>query len=90
MDGEKEREWARAYAKGYAAGKRKKATDGLTDKRRREEVAFWDRAFLAVSPYFAGSEPWARGEKKLSSLEDRVELAAKFANQAIKHRRQVR
>lgn len=77
----------RGYAKGYAAGQRRKAALSERNKHRREELAFWDRAFLSVAPYFAGCAAWTKGDKQLSSLDDRVELAANFANKAIKKRR---
>ncbi|NII53544.1 hypothetical protein [Luteibacter sp. SG786] len=69
-----------AYARGYAAGRKRQQSDEVKASVRAGQVAFWEKAVLAVAPYFMGCEAWVRGEKKLTGLEDRADLAVKFAN----------
>lgn len=75
----------RGYGKGYAAGKRRKDQDVSRDAFRRKRDAFWQRAFLAALPAAFAAQGWARGEKPITKLEDRVRLAAETADEAMKH-----
>lgn len=79
----------RGYSKGYAAGLRKRKADRSREHIRREKQAFWDRAFLAVIDSCMNIQGWSRGDKPISSLEDRVRLASEVADEAVKRRRYV-
>lgn len=67
---------ARGYAKGYTAGQRRaqKAFDKL----------FWQQAFYAALNGFIQSDGWSQGEKRFTQLNDRVELARRAANEALR------
>lgn len=75
----------RGYGRGYQAGKRKKSKDITQEARMRKENAFWQRAFLAALPAAFSAQNWTRGEKPITSLADRVRLAAETADEAMKH-----
>lgn len=76
----------RGYSKGYQAGKRRKNRD-MTQKRRRDErQAFLDRAFIAILPAAMNAQGWSFGDKPISSTEDRVKLARRWAEEAFKQR----
>lgn len=80
-------EEARAYSRGYQAGKRRKQRDINDEKRIREEKHFRDRAFLAALPACIQAQGWTRGDKTITKLEDRVRLAWDAAEEAAKQRR---
>lgn len=67
---------SRGYAKGYTAGQRRaqKASDKL----------FWQQAFCAALNGFIQSDGWSQGEKRFTHLNDRVELARRAANEALR------
>lgn len=76
----------RAYAKGYAAGKRRKQCEISQETLQRKKDAFWLRAYLAVLPAAFSAQNWTRGEqKKITTLTDKVRLAAETADEALKH-----
>lgn len=68
----------RGYSKGYAVGKRRQAL-------QRKNGAFWQRAFLAALPAAIASQGWKRGNKPLTKLPDKVQLAAEAADEAMKY-----
>lgn len=59
------------------------ATDGLTPS----DSDFWERAFLAVLPLAMEVQGWRMGDKPISQGNDRVELAAVWADHAVRTRR---
>ncbi len=75
----------RGYGKGYAAGKARKEREISHETRRRRMDAFWQRAFIAALPAAFNAQGWARGETKITSLSDRMRLAADAADEAMKH-----
>ena len=75
----------RAYAKGYAAGKRRKQCEISRETLKRKKDALWVRAYLAVLPAAFSAQNWTRGEQKITALTDRVRLAAETADEAVKH-----
>lgn len=76
-----------AYSRGYNAGRKRKAVDISHEARRREERAFLDRAFLAaLSGFIQSDSVWSQGDRKFTSIPDRVALAWMAANDALKHR----
>lgn len=77
----------RAYARGYAAGRKKAKTIRDEAHRRRERQAFLDRAFLVALPFAMQQENWKIGEKKIETVEQRVDLAWRIAVKAVEARR---
>lgn len=76
----------RGYSRGYAArGKRIKRQNDA-ERRQRERQAFLDRAFLAILPAAMNAQGWSFGDKPITSMEDRVKLAASWAESALKKR----
>lgn len=71
------------YAKGYAAGRKRKIKDLQAVDVRKRNDAFWQRAFLAVLPAVVGVSGWTRGKSEILNLEDRVRLAKDFADTAL-------
>lgn len=65
---------ARGYAKGYQAGRRKASQDAA--------ATLWLRVFELSLPHFLQSNSWTRGEKKLTLLKDRIDLASEAADLA--------
>jgi len=59
-------------------------TDGLVPSDK--EV--WQKAFIAVLPYALQAQNWTRDSKAISSGEDRVNLAACWADYACKEHRE--
>ena len=65
----------RGYAKGYATG-----------RKDRQDVRneFWRAAYLAALPAFLDANcAWTQGDKKLTTLPDRVDLAKQAADGAL-------
>ena len=73
----------RGYAKGYAAGKRRKAHDVDQERKRARETALWQRAMLAAIPFAMEQSTWTRGEKRIHGLAERLGLAADVADEAV-------
>lgn len=67
----------RGYAKGYAAGKRRK------EDEEGGHAEFWQQAFLTVLPRLLNGHTWEMDGRKVVSMEDRVELARRAANAAV-------
>jgi hypothetical protein len=53
--------------------------DGLGENEKN----FWLQAFLVAAPKFIQKSEWVRGEYKMTTLEDRADLAAEFADEAV-------
>jgi inorganic triphosphatase YgiF len=78
----------RGYRKGYAAGQRKKAKALAVDRRRAQERAFEQRAFLAVLPWVFEQQRWGRKDSKgvhtpFSTKADLVAFAWSLADEAL-------
>lgn len=78
---------ARAYTKGYEAGRRRKDRELRAERDRREERAFRDRVFLAALPDFIKAQGWKMDGKEVTNLNQRVELAWRAAQRAVETRR---
>lgn len=76
----------RGYSKGYTAGKRRKEKLITREQIKAQQQQFIDRAFIAALPAAMDVQGWKRGEKPITSLEDRVQLAADFAREAFRRR----
>lgn len=76
------------YAKGYAAGKRKRVKDASSARHEAQRQAFRQRAFLAALPSCILAQGWQTGDTKkpINSLPARVNLAWDFADEALKRR----
>lgn len=77
----------RAYSRGYAAGRKRVEADASREAIKAGERDFWERSVLSVAEYFMGCDAWTRGQKQLSTLEDRAELCVKFADYVVAARR---
>lgn len=75
------------YARGYAAGRRKRKADDVAERYRREQQAFLDKAYLAVLPTCMDVQGWKVGDKPVTDAKERVHLAVLFANEALRQRR---
>ena len=75
-----------AYAKGYAAGKRRKQKDISNERRERERKAFLDRVFIAVLPTAMRVEGWTIGSEKVIDSNQRIKLARIWAKKAADER----
>lgn len=77
-----------AYQQGYRAGTRVRPKSGAEKLRRHlksQERAFWERALLAALPYAVEHAPaWRKSETRQAAIDDRMELAADFADAAVK------
>lgn len=74
---------ARGYAKGYTAGKRRKAADVANERQRAREQALWQRAMLVAIPFAMQQSDWKRGQTRITTIEDRMRLAAEVADEAL-------
>lgn len=75
----------RGYAKGYAAGRRRKVRDVHGQRQAAAREAFRQRAFLAALPALIETGgTWKMAGREVKTLDDRVELAWRFAAQAVK------
>lgn len=75
----------KGYAKGYAARERRarrEQKERAYEERRRD---FWQQAMLAVLPEAFRAEGWiASNGERISNRSQRVELAASFADDALR------
>jgi len=76
----------RGYSKGYVAGKRRKQAARQREVHCREQQAFLDRAFLVILPVALAAEGWKFGDKPISTTEERVLLAKRWAEEALRQR----
>lgn len=80
----------RGYARGYAAGKKRRNAQIAAEERQRRREAFEQRAFLAVLPFaMSPSHNWgvtdAEGKHRpYQTVEERVDFAWRIARQATK------
>jgi hypothetical protein len=77
----------RGYARGYAAGRKRVQRDRQTERYQAERQAFLDRAFMAALSACIDAKGWTRGEKPITTLDERVRLAWDAAESALKQRR---
>jgi hypothetical protein len=75
------------YRKGYAAGKRRADKETTREQFQQQQQEFLERAFLAALPQCVSVGGWKRGDKPITNLEDRVDLAWDFAEMALKKKR---
>lgn len=75
------------YARGYAAGRKRQQVDIDQEAERKRENENWNRAFLTALPFAMSAEGWARGEKPIKTIADRVILAQNVADEAIRYMR---
>ena len=80
----------RGYSKGYAAGQRRLANQMNRERIQRQDQRFLDQAFFAALTTCVSEGNWSKGEKKLNTLDGRVQLAWEFAESALKQRRHAR
>jgi hypothetical protein len=76
----------RGYSKGYQAGIRRMKREQGKELRRKEQQAFLDRAFISALTACIDVQGWRHGDKPITNIPMRVELAADFAKEALKQR----
>lgn len=76
----------RGYSKGYIAGRRKRRAEQVEKNRIRERQAFIDKAYIALLPIAMTVNNWKIDEKLVTSVDDRIELARRWVNEALKKR----
>jgi hypothetical protein len=74
----------KAYQRGYRSGRKRRAVDERGRKADAERAAFRRRAFLAALPACLASEGWKIGDKPVTTLDQRIDLAWLAANKALK------
>lgn len=74
----------RGYSRGYAAGRRRVQRDRDRQRRKQREDALWQRAFLAALPAAITVSGWTRGDTPIATMTDRVDLAARVADRALR------
>lgn len=75
----------RAYARGYRAGKERRSKQIEVERIYAKQQAFRERAFLAALPACIAADSWKTGDKQpITSLPQRVSLAWRFADEAMK------
>lgn len=77
----------RGYGRGYAAGKKRMRTERRAEQIERDERAFLDKAFLAALPFAMQQSTWVIGDKPIKTTVERIDLAWKVADAALKARR---
>lgn len=75
---------ARAYSRGYQAGRKRRKTEVAEERRLAQRQAFWQRAFLAALPACVTAQGWAVGDKPITNISQRTRLAKDFADEATK------
>ena len=73
----------RAYSRGYACGRKRLKREIGAEQQAQKAVRFWQRAMIAALPVAAQQSTWKRGENPISSIDDRMALAADFADSAL-------
>lgn len=76
----------RGYSRGYQARAHRIKRENESARRQCERQAFLDRAFLTILPSAMNAQGWTFGDKPITSTEDRVNLAARWAEHALKRR----
>lgn len=74
----------RGYSKGYAAGQRRAEREGVERERSIKREAFRQAVFGAALNGVLINGTWRTGEKRWSSIQDHVNGAWKFADEAVK------
>tara|TARA_R100000656_G_scaffold22315_1_gene19876 strand:- start:4284 stop:4565 length:282 start_codon:yes stop_codon:yes gene_type:complete len=77
----------RHYGRGYAAGRKRLERDKRAEARLLDERQFWDEAFLSMSAEAFRAQGWKQGDTPITNLDQRVDLAADWADRAVKVRR---
>lgn len=77
----------RAYARGYATGRKKAKIERSADQVRKERQAFLDKAFLAALPVCIDRQIKAKGTEGINDNERKVTAAWWYAQESLKQRR---
>ena len=73
----------KAYDKGYSAGRRRAKTINEARARAAKQDAFWQRSMLQIMNSCASQNGWKRGDTPITTVKDRMRLAAEFADAAL-------
>lgn len=76
--------YEQGYAKGYVAGRRKAKKEQTFAALDAKRIALWQRLFVAALPAAIGARNWKRGDKPITTLEDRTRLATEFADEGLR------
>jgi hypothetical protein len=77
-------EESRAYAKGYAAGRRKVAAERSSAALQRAEDRMWREVFCAALNGLIINANWSIGGEHMATSDDYVQVARALADRAIK------
>jgi hypothetical protein len=73
-----------AYARGYAAGKKRVVRERSAEHVAARRNAFWQRAYLAFAPVAVTSPNWSIGDEKMDDSNKRIaRLAVAWADAAL-------
>lgn len=72
-----------AYGRGYYAGKKIRQQRRSAEAKSRHEEALWHRYMAAALTACCTAEGWTVGDKPISNIDDRTNLAADFADAAL-------
>jgi hypothetical protein len=73
------------YKRGYAAGRKRVATDLVKEAQHNTHADKFNAAFLAVLPVCVQLNGWKSGGTLINGVFQRVSLAEDFANEAVKN-----
>ena len=76
-------EESKDYARGYAAGRRRQDVDIQKEQLMAERERFRHKVFLAALPSCLNGV-WTQGEKKITSVDDRIALAWRMSDAAMR------
>lgn len=74
----------RGYSRGYNAGRKRLKKQIEAEQLQRKKNEFYNQALLAALPSCVLAQGWKHGEKPISSVLERIELADHFAREALK------
>jgi hypothetical protein len=73
----------RGYSRGYQAGKARRKRERMLEQYEQRKNAFWQRAYLAILQDAFNAHGWKSGDKPITSVDDRTNLARNFADSSL-------
>lgn len=77
----------RGYQRGYVAGRKRLKRDRQAERRQAEYDALWNRCYIALLPAAMQVNGWRIGNKVVNSTSERVDLARRWAYEAVNNMR---
>ncbi len=72
-----------AYAKGYAAGRKRTHHEVAACVEQLADNAIWNRVFLSLLPVAMTVDGWVHGDEKIQGTDMRIQLAERWADKAV-------